>query len=748
MNNCLSIVCALVIAIITLACFWPTLANDFIDYDDGNNFTQNPNYRGLSPSHLHWMFTTFLMGHYIPLTWVTFGVDYLCWGMDPQGYHLTNVMLHMLNAVLLYILILSFLRIIFSEISPVFLYGSSMLAALFFSIHPLRVESVAWITERRDVLSGFFLILSIWLYLKMTQATPGNKRKYICYSLSILAFILSLLAKAWGITLPAVLLLIDIYPLKRLQLQSFCRVLREKIPYVLFALVAAALAMLAQYHAYAVSPLTRHTFFPRILQAAYGLFFYLYKTILPLRLHCYHSLQETDFSEPGYRLCLLLLIAMLVWFIYLWHKGRKAIVVSWLAYAIIVSPVLGLTQSGNQLVADRYSYISCMPFAILLGGGLYRIALYLRQRFRLYAVACLFTSVIIILSFWFYLCVNLSGAWKNRYTFWEHIVRSSDYVRPCLNLIELYRESEQLQRIPELYKKIIRIQNNRRVKNRLLLAQCHIGLKNYAKAQAILSDFLKNSPTNKEAIMAYYLMSLSYQQQNMLEKQVESLKKITTINIEKVMVIQKNGDVAFVLADDRDLQYGRQVSGSLVHALARYQIAQAYYQIAAHAQAIDYCQQAIKCNWRLIGPYNLLGFIWSKRQHQKKSRHYFQRALQLYLSDDAQNNYTPAGLRQISECALYAQQAQLVLRHFLARIKRNPRDGYSYLYAGIAYMTQRQFDKAIIHLRRAIASLPEAISAYSNLIICYQMSGNLLMAAKWQRKLQKVRYAIELRKKR
>src|SRR6185369_14313609 len=145
-----------------LACFLPSLGSDFVLWDDDMNFTDNPSYRGLSPSHLRWMFTTFHGGHYQPLSWVTLGLDYTLWGMNPLGYHLTNLLLHAANALLVYRLI--------AVLVPGVGAGAAVVGALSFAIHPLRVESVAWATERRDVLSGLFFLLTVLAYVRFVRA--------------------------------------------------------------------------------------------------------------------------------------------------------------------------------------------------------------------------------------------------------------------------------------------------------------------------------------------------------------------------------------------------------------------------------------------------------------------------------------------------------------------------------------------------------------------------------------------------
>lgn len=211
------------LSVMTLAivAFWPTFQNGFVDWDDDKMIVENPYYRGLGLSQVRWMITTFHMGHYQPLSWMTLGLDYLLWGTEPFGYHLTSLLIHSINAVVCYFIMLRLLRLVIlvdSAASDLALRWAAWFGAMLFAIHPLRVESVAWITERRDVLSGLFFLLTILCYLK--GVTPDNtasrRRPWMFSALSF--YCLSLLSKATGITLPVALIILDVYPLRRLKM--------------------------------------------------------------------------------------------------------------------------------------------------------------------------------------------------------------------------------------------------------------------------------------------------------------------------------------------------------------------------------------------------------------------------------------------------------------------------------------------------------------------------------------------------
>src|SRR5438128_1160061 len=279
----------LLIAVVTFATFLPALHNQFVNWDDDKNFLENPHYRGLGWTHLRWMWRTTQLGHYIPLTWMTFGLDYLLWGMNPLGYHLTNLLLHAANAVVFFFVARRILTLALpgpSERGHA-LAVSAGVAALVFAIHPLRVESVAWVTERRDVLSGLFYLSTILMYLR---ACEREERGRGWYWGTVALFVGALLSKSMVVNLPVVLLILDVYPLRRLggarrwvRAPARC-VYIEKIPFVLLAAAASAIAVMAQSSVHAAASLAQLSLPGRLVVSAYGLGFYLWKMVVPVNL--------------------------------------------------------------------------------------------------------------------------------------------------------------------------------------------------------------------------------------------------------------------------------------------------------------------------------------------------------------------------------------------------------------------------------------------------------------------------------
>jgi protein O-mannosyl-transferase len=418
----------LTVALATLGTFFPALLNDFVNWDDDRILYDNPYYRGFGWVQLKWMFSTVLMGHYQPLTWLSFALDYQLWGMAPFGYHLTSVLLHAANAVLFYWLSRRLLgRTIGTteEKDNWRLDLSAGLSALLFAIHPLRVESVVWATERRDVLSGLFYFLTLYFYLRAVEDSHATShRRWL--GLAILAYLLSLLSKATAITLPVVLLLLDVYPLQRLAVSPSTwlkrdsrAVLYEKLPFLVLAVGFAIAALFAQQVTGALKPLEQFGVLSRLLQAGFAYMFYLWKTLWPVSLSPIYELP----IETGrwFWVFVLSLGATVGLTLASYSLKRRWPMVSacWVYYLVVLAPMTGVAQSGPQLVADRYSYLACLGWPLLLAGGFFRWGsgreahLSGQRRFALAAVLLVVVSLGALT--W-----QQTTVWRTPISLWQH----------------------------------------------------------------------------------------------------------------------------------------------------------------------------------------------------------------------------------------------------------------------------------------------------------------------------------------
>ena len=410
---------------VTLGAFVPALRGQFLDWDDVVNFVENPYYRGLGPAQLRWMFTSTLMGHYIPLTWMTLGLNYVLGGMNPWGYHLVNLLLHASNAVLVYLVARRLMAAAtrggaqVGQTDPAVSWASA-LTALLFGIHPLRVESVAWITERRDVLCGLFFLLAVLAYLMGVEG--GGRPRPAGRALSFGAFAAALLSKAAAMPLPVVLLLLDVYPLRRLHL-GWRRLLTEKAPYVALAGAAAVTALIVLRRGVAVTSYQDYGVASRLGMVAYSTLFYPVAFLWPMHLSPMYELppRVSLGAWPFYPA--LLGVVAVTGILVLARRRWPAGLAAWLYSALMILPVSGVVHSGSQLVNDRYSYLSGIGFA-LVGGAILRAGLGLRERGRVStrtagALAGAATLILLVLggTTWIQ-----TYAWRDPETLWRWAV--------------------------------------------------------------------------------------------------------------------------------------------------------------------------------------------------------------------------------------------------------------------------------------------------------------------------------------
>jgi len=368
----------LVVAAVTFLAFVPVFQNDFVDWDDVDNLTGNPFFRGLGWPQLRWMWTTTLMGHYIPLTWMTFGLDYLVWGLNPLGYHLTSLLLHVANACLVYFIVARLLALGAPGDAREDSLGvrlGAVFAALLFGVHPLRVESVAWATERRDVLCAFFFLVSILAYLRHASGDdPARHRGWYWTSLGF--FGAAALSKSMAVTLPAILIVLDFYPLKRFDgppsawlRPPAARLWVEKLPFLLVSAAVSAVAIFANRGNLASQ--TELGVLERVAVSVYQAAFYLWKSIAPVQLAALYELQ-TPVAVLSWPFALSAVVLLVITSVALLTRACwPGILAAWLASGIMLGPVSGAFHNGPQIAADRYTYLPALPWAVLGGAALW-----------------------------------------------------------------------------------------------------------------------------------------------------------------------------------------------------------------------------------------------------------------------------------------------------------------------------------------------------------------------------------------
>jgi Flp pilus assembly protein TadD len=339
----------LVVAV--FACFWPVLGNGFIEvYDDGTYVTQNLHVQGgVTAEAIRWALTATTGSNWHPLTWISHMVDCALFGLRPLGHHATSLVLHAANACLLFTLLLRLTASL----------GRSAAAAFLFALHPLRVESVAWVAERKDVLSGLLFLLTLWAYVAyVASPRPGR------YAVLLLTFAAGLAAKPMLVTTPFVLLLLDVWPLERTG-AGLRRLLLEKAPLLALTAASAAVTIWAQSAGHALRSFRQFPSGVRVENAVVSYVLYLGKVLWPSGL-------AVLYPHPGSSLAgwqvggAVIVLATITWGALRLGRRRPYLPVGWLWYVGMLVPVIGIVQVGEQGLADRYSYLPSIGLSLML----------------------------------------------------------------------------------------------------------------------------------------------------------------------------------------------------------------------------------------------------------------------------------------------------------------------------------------------------------------------------------------------
>lgn len=357
----------LALLILTLATYWAVMGFDFVNYDDTLYVYRNRHVlSGLTAENFRWVFTSSETSNWHPLTWLSLMFDRQIFGVNPHAFHAVNLAFHIANSMLLLLLI--------GKLTGT-LWRSAFVAALF-ALHPLHVESVAWVAERKDVLSTFFGLLTILAYIGYVR-----QKRTLKYLLVLLLFILGLMAKPMLVTLPLVLLLLDFWPLKRFAFQrqgkstseigpglSAGWIIAEKVPSLVLALASSLVTIWAQHRGGSVASLENMPISARVANATLSYVLYLGKMFWPAHLAIYYPYQPVPFIKALFAGALL---ALVTWLAVAKARVLPYFFVGWFWFLIMLLPVIGLVQVGGQALADRYSYLPLVgPFIILAWGSI------------------------------------------------------------------------------------------------------------------------------------------------------------------------------------------------------------------------------------------------------------------------------------------------------------------------------------------------------------------------------------------
>lgn len=415
--------------LVTLLVYLSALSCGFINLDDPFYIANNPLIQSLDSDALRRIFTSAHLGAWLPLTYVSFALDYHFWGDNPTGYHLTNILLHAVNAALVVLLADRltkqgrWLRVGGGQAYAGYLYPVMLLlAGLLFALHPLRVESVAWAAERKDVLNGLFTLAAVLAYVGYARRKEGGEGQSarLPYLLALAFFVLSLLAKQVSVTLPVILLLLDRYPLGRVGKGRLTPLLMEKIP---FFVVALLITLITIYFAAAekmLSSMQDMPFYVRVLVSGNAIFEYCRLTLFPVGISPYFVLPKP--IPYGY-LVKTVVVAVVTLFLLRGATRRPATAATWFAFVILLAPMLAFVQTGDDIaMAARYTYLPSIAPSIAAAAGLVLYTgRFLAQGRRLYAAALL-GAVTVFLAISAGITLKLINVWQDTGSFWSRVI--------------------------------------------------------------------------------------------------------------------------------------------------------------------------------------------------------------------------------------------------------------------------------------------------------------------------------------
>lgn len=528
-----SVFAALVFLIILMT-FSGTLSNLFVPWDDDKYILNSPIVKSLSPGSIYGIFTGLHQYNYWhPLAWLSHAVDYHYFGLDPKGHHLTSVVIHGLNSVLVYFLFVSLVGAARPDSnSKMDLKIAGVIAALAFGLHPLRVESVAWVAERKDLLCGFFYFSSLLVYIRYSRISEKTWRVFL-YLGTLVLFCLGLMSKPLAVTLPAVLLLLDWYPLKRFaKPENRRQVLLEKIPFFALSLAFSAATMILQKSGMAVKALDDFPLGQRLLNAVRSLSFYFEQTFWPSRLVPFYPFDDDMGLASGKFILSAIMVAGLS--LFCWRqlrKGRKIAPAAWMYYLITVFPAIGIVQVGEQAAADRFTYIATLSIYFLIGTGILQVlesrsGSFLKSPVKIVTLTC---GVLVLFSL-SALTHRQIKVWRNGETLWTYVIQHyPDQIEVAHNnLGGYYLNMGRLEEAETHLKIAVRLQPGYRD------AHYNLGFNYYkrGKLDESASEFKKVLSLDSRHIQAYNKLGLIYSNQGEVVAALEQFDKALAIDNE------------------------------------------------------------------------------------------------------------------------------------------------------------------------------------------------------------------------
>lgn len=639
---------AFLVGIITFLIFLPSLQNEFVEWDDSVYIFENPHIRSLDATFFKWAFFDFYGANWHPLTWISHALDYAVWGLNPLGHHLTSNILHAVNSFLVVLLAVRLIAAVGNSSASVRTQAHSpgasdshltihdsrlaLLAAtttgLLFGLHPLHVESVAWVAERKDLLCALFFLLSVMAYISYR-----SHKTYMSYFFALAFFILALLSKPMAVSLPLVLLILDWYPFNKItSFETFRTAFIEKLPFIVLSIISSILTILAQREA-----IELNEFVPlsvRLIMSARSLIAYLLKMALPVNLIPYYPYpQNVSFFSLSYLFPIVLFFVITI-LSFVAVRRQRAWLSVWGYYLVTLAPVLGILQVGGQAMADRYAYLPSIGPFLLCGAGVAWGSAYLAKPGkhglalkRFCSIAAL--SVLVSLS---YLTIKQIDIWKNTINLWSYVIAKEPGIPFAYNNIGIaFFKKEQLDKAIEAYQSSVRLDPQ--------YTKAHLNLGNaYAKKglrDKALEEYQIVARLNPGSAETHYQLGSALNAGGFLNEAIEQWRIAVKLNPDfgdahnnLAAALYSKGIIAEAL--DHYLIYAKLNPNN---AVAHLNLGSAYAATGSYDRAIEHFQIASRLNPDLVDAHYNLGMAYQTKGMMDQAVEHLEAAARLNPAD-------------------------------------------------------------------------------------------------------------------
>jgi tetratricopeptide (TPR) repeat protein len=646
------LICILLMSV-TFAVYWPVCNYEFVKYDDDGYVTNNRHIRsGLTWYGVKWVFTSGYASNWHPVAWLSHMLDLQFFGLSSGAHHLVNVLIHTINTLLLFIVL---------ERATGVLWASAFVAAIF-GLHPLHVESVAWVSERKDVLSTFFWLLTMWAYIRYAER-PGILR----YLAALAFFAIGLMAKPMLVTLPFVMLLLDYWPLNRLQTQDSrlktqaTRLLLEKVPFFALSAISSVVTFLVQKSGGAVSPVEVIDVKSRIGNTVVSYVGYIQKMIWPVRLAVFYP-------HPGGRLTILqiaiaaLILTAVTVMIFRLARGRKYIFVGWLWYLGTLVPVIGLVQVGTQAMADRYTYIPLTGLFIIIAWGVRSLV---AGRFYLKVVSVL--SAVAILS-------AAAVCTRMQLKYWQNSI--------------------------VLFERALAVSGD----NYFIHTNYGYALKGAGRTDEAIREFIRSAQLNPNQAGMHCNLATVLKEAGRIDEAVEQFNIALALKPDSAQIYNNVGNILVSLGrvDEAIECYQKALSLSPDFAEGHYNLAVAMGKQGKSEDAIGEYHETLRLEPDNVDALSNLGFELAGKGKFGEAIEYYKKAVRLETDNvitHGRLGLALAGLNRTDEA----------IREFEIVLASRPTDAEMHRNIGVLLERQGKTDEAIVRYQRALQICPNDV---------------------------------------